>query len=108
MERRLDPLSPPMQVIPAIDLLDGQCVRLHQGDYDQVTRFHADPLAQALEWQRQGAERLHLVDLDGARLGSPVNETHVLAITRAPRAPVQPGGGGPPARRPAPRLARGP
>ncbi|MEY3735416.1 MAG: 1-(5-phosphoribosyl)-5-[(5-phosphoribosylamino)methylideneamino]imidazole-4-carboxamide isomerase [Cyanobacteriota bacterium] len=93
MEARFDPLLLPMQVIPAIDLLDGQCVRLHQGDYDQVTRFHADPLAQALEWQRQGAERLHLVDLDGARLGSPVNETHVLAITRALEIPVQLGGG---------------
>ena len=43
-----------MHVIPAIDLLDGQCVRLHQGDYDQVTRFSADPVAQALDWQRQG------------------------------------------------------
>ena len=83
----------PMQVIPAIDLLDGQCVRLHQGDYDQVTTFHADPLAQALDWQRQGAQRLHLVDLDGARLGSPVNESHVLAITRALDIPVQLGGG---------------
>lgn len=82
-----------MQVIPAIDLLDGQCVRLHQGDYDQVTRFHADPLAQALDWQRQGAQRLHLVDLDGARLGSPVNESHVVAITRALDIPVQLGGG---------------
>ena len=45
-----------MQIIPAIDLLDGHCVRLHQGDYDQVTRFNDDPVAQALEWQRQGAQ----------------------------------------------------
>ena len=44
-----------MQIIPAIDLLQGSCVRLHQGDYDQVTRFSEDPVAQALEWQRQGA-----------------------------------------------------
>ena len=43
-----------MQIIPAIDLLQGSCVRLHQGDYDQVTRFSEDPVAQALEWQRQG------------------------------------------------------
>ena len=50
-----------MQIIPAIDLLQGSCVRLHQGDYDQVTRFSEDPVAQALEWQRQGASRLHLV-----------------------------------------------
>jgi phosphoribosylformimino-5-aminoimidazole carboxamide ribotide isomerase len=82
-----------MQVIPAIDLLDGHCVRLHQGDYDQVTRFSADPVAQALAWQEQGAERLHLVDLDGARSGEPVNDTVVRAIVAALRIPVQLGGG---------------
>lgn len=54
-----------MDVIPAIDLLAGRCVRLHQGDYSQVTTFSEDPLTQALDWQRQGARRLHLVDLDG-------------------------------------------
>ncbi len=82
-----------MQVIPAIDLLDGQCVRLHQGDYDQVTRFSDDPVAQALSWQSQGAERLHLVDLDGARSGLPVNDAVVRAIVAALRIPVQLGGG---------------
>jgi len=82
-----------MQVIPAIDLLDGQCVRLRQGDYDQVTRFSDDPVAQALSWQRQGAERLHLVDLDGARSGEPVNDAVVKAITAALAIPVQLGGG---------------
>ncbi|MFM7549281.1 MAG: 1-(5-phosphoribosyl)-5-[(5-phosphoribosylamino)methylideneamino]imidazole-4-carboxamide isomerase [Cyanobacteriota bacterium] len=82
-----------MQVIPAIDLLDGQCVRLHQGDYDQVTRFSDDPVAQALSWQRQGAERLHLVDLDGARSGQPLNDAVVNAITAALAIPVQLGGG---------------
>lgn len=89
------PLPPrrPMQVIPAIDLLDGQCVRLHQGDYDQVTRFSDDPVAQALSWQRQGAERLHLVDLDGARSGQPLNDAVVKAITAALAIPVQLGGG---------------
>ncbi|MEY2748622.1 MAG: 1-(5-phosphoribosyl)-5-[(5-phosphoribosylamino)methylideneamino]imidazole-4-carboxamide isomerase, partial [Cyanobacteriota bacterium] len=70
-----------MQIIPAIDLLDGHCVRLHQGDYDQVTRFSDDPVAQALAWQAQGAERLHLVDLDGARSGQPINDQAVKAIT---------------------------
>jgi phosphoribosylformimino-5-aminoimidazole carboxamide ribotide isomerase len=85
--------SRPMQVIPAIDLLDGHCVRLHQGDYDQVTRFSDDPVAQALAWQRQGAERLHLVDLDGARTGKPVNDQVVKAITASLRIPVQLGGG---------------
>ncbi len=82
-----------MQVIPAIDLLDGQCVRLHQGDYGQVTRFNDDPVAQALAWQEQGAERLHLVDLDGARSGEPVNDGVVRAITTALSIPVQLGGG---------------
>jgi phosphoribosylformimino-5-aminoimidazole carboxamide ribotide isomerase len=87
------PPSRPMQVIPAIDLLDGQCVRLHQGDYDQVTRFSDDPVAQALSWQEQGAERLHLVDLDGARTGEPVNDAVIRAVTAALAIPVQLGGG---------------
>ena len=82
-----------MQVIPAIDLLDGQCVRLHQGDYDQVTRFSDDPVAQALSWQQQGAQRLHLVDLDGARTGEPINDSAIKAITAALDIPVQLGGG---------------
>lgn len=82
-----------MEIIPAIDLLGGQCVRLHQGDYDQVTRFSDDPVAQALEWQRQGASRLHLVDLDGARSGEPTNDRVVKAITSALSIPVQLGGG---------------
>ena len=82
-----------MEVIPAIDLLDGQCVRLHQGDYEQVTRFSDDPVAQALAWQEQGASRLHLVDLDGARSGEPVNDAVVRAITAALAIPVQLGGG---------------
>ncbi len=82
-----------MQVIPAIDLLDGHCVRLHQGDYDRVTRFSDDPVAQALAWQRQGASRLHLVDLDGARRGEPANDAVVKAITAALDIPVQLGGG---------------
>ncbi|MEY3464055.1 MAG: 1-(5-phosphoribosyl)-5-[(5-phosphoribosylamino)methylideneamino] imidazole-4-carboxamide isomerase [Cyanobacteriota bacterium] len=87
------PQRRPMQVIPAIDLLDGQCVRLHQGDYDQVTRFSDNPVAQALSWQHQGAERLHLVDLDGARTGQPVNDSAIRAITAALAIPVQLGGG---------------
>ena len=82
-----------MEIIPAIDLLDGQCVRLHQGDYGQVTRFSDDPVAQALSWQAQGARRLHLVDLDGARSGEPVNDASVRAITAALQIPVQLGGG---------------
>jgi phosphoribosylformimino-5-aminoimidazole carboxamide ribotide isomerase len=82
-----------MDVIPAIDLLEGRCVRLHQGDYGRVTRFGEDPVAQALDWQRQGARRLHLVDLDGARRGEPVNDASVRAIVAALTIPVQLGGG---------------
>ncbi|MEB3324570.1 MAG: 1-(5-phosphoribosyl)-5-[(5-phosphoribosylamino)methylideneamino]imidazole-4-carboxamide isomerase [Cyanobacteriota bacterium] len=82
-----------MDVIPAIDLLEGRCVRLHQGDYRQVTTFSENPIAQALEWQRQGAQRLHLVDLDGARRGEPVNDGAVRSITAALSIPVQLGGG---------------
>ena len=82
-----------MEIIPAIDLLGGACVRLHQGDYNQVTRFSDDPVAQALSWQNQGASRLHLVDLDGAKSGDPVNDASVRAITNALSIPVQLGGG---------------
>ena len=87
------PLFGPMEIIPAIDLLDGACVRLHQGDYDQVTRFSDDPVAQALSWQSQGAKRLHLVDLDGAKRGEPANDAAVRAIANALDIPVQLGGG---------------
>lgn len=82
-----------MQIIPAIDLLGGSCVRLHQGDYDKVTRFSDDPVAQAVQWQDQGAQRLHLVDLDGARSGEPANDGAIRAITSALTIPVQLGGG---------------
>jgi phosphoribosylformimino-5-aminoimidazole carboxamide ribotide isomerase len=82
-----------MEVIPAIDLLGGQCVRLHQGDYDRVSRFSDDPVAQALAWAGQGAPRLHLVDLDAARSGAPVNDAVVREIVRAVSIPVQLGGG---------------
>jgi phosphoribosylformimino-5-aminoimidazole carboxamide ribotide isomerase len=82
-----------MDVIPAIDLLDGQCVRLRQGDYDRVTRFSDDPLEQALSWEKQGAGRLHLVDLDAARSGQPHNDAVIRRITAALSIPVQLGGG---------------
>lgn len=82
-----------MDILPAIDLLDGRCVRLHQGDYQQVTHFSDDPVAQALSWQQQGAARLHLVDLDGARSGTPVNDSIVRSIVNTLSIPVQLGGG---------------
>ena len=62
-----------MQVIPAIDLRGGRCVRLYQGDYAQETVYSDDPTQTALRWVDMGAERLHIVDLDGAKDGSPAN-----------------------------------
>jgi phosphoribosylformimino-5-aminoimidazole carboxamide ribotide isomerase len=78
---------------PAIDILDGSAVRLVRGDFDRSTRYAADPLDAALAWQRAGAERLHVVDLDGARAGSPVNLEHVRRIVTETELPVQLGGG---------------
>ena len=60
-----------LQIIPAVDVLDGKVVRLMHGDYDRVTVYGEDPIAQALEWMIQGAELVHVVDLDGARSGDP-------------------------------------
>ena len=62
-----------MEIIPAIDCIDGKCVRLTQGDYAQKTVYHDDPLDVALEFERAGIKRLHLVDLDGAKAGKVVN-----------------------------------
>ena len=82
-----------MIVIPAIDLLDGKAVRLRQGDYDQVTVYNEDPAAQARLWAEGGAEWIHVVDLDGARSGAPVNLDAVALITQATAAWVELGGG---------------
>lgn len=82
-----------MQIIPAIDLRGGHCVRLQQGDYDRETIFGEDPGAMAAHWQAEGAERIHLVDLDGAKAGKPVNVEAVQAILRAVGVPCQLGGG---------------
>jgi len=82
-----------MILFPAIDLKNGQCVRLRQGDMGQVTLFNADPADQAGKFVREGAEWLHLVDLDGAFAGAPVNAAAVEAILRAIKIPVQLGGG---------------
>lgn len=82
-----------MEVIPAIDLRAGQCVRLYQGDYDQATVFDPDPVAVARRWVAAGARRLHLVDLDGAFQGAPQNRAAVEAIGRAVTVPIQLGGG---------------
>ena len=69
-----------MLLIPAIDIKDGHCVRLRQGDLtSNITVFNTDPVAQARHWVELGAERLHLVDLDAARSGKPVNSAAVCA-----------------------------
>ncbi|HEV3020936.1 MAG TPA: 1-(5-phosphoribosyl)-5-[(5-phosphoribosylamino)methylideneamino]imidazole-4-carboxamide isomerase [Pirellulales bacterium] len=82
-----------MQIWPAIDLRGGKCVRLRQGDYHRETVFGNDPAAMARLWVDQGAECLHLVDLDGARDGRPVNLDGVRAILAAVDAPCELGGG---------------
>jgi phosphoribosylformimino-5-aminoimidazole carboxamide ribotide isomerase len=78
---------------PAIDIRGGHAVRLVQGDYDRETAFDADPLDAAVRWVDQGARALHVVDLDGARAGAPVNIEHVARICDAVEVPVQVGGG---------------
>ena len=83
-----------MLIIPAIDLKDGACVRLKQGRMEDDTVFSNDPIGVAAQWVAQGARRLHLVDLNGAFAGEPVNGEIVRAIaTRWPQLPVQIGGG---------------
>jgi phosphoribosylformimino-5-aminoimidazole carboxamide ribotide isomerase len=84
-----------MLLIPAIDLKDGKCVRLQQGDMGAATTFGDDPAAMARRWLGAGARRLHLVDLNGALAGRPVNEAAVKAVVRAvgDQIPVQLGGG---------------
>lgn len=82
-----------MEVWPAIDLRGGYCVRLKQGDYARETVFGEDPAAMARHWVELGAERLHLVDLDGAREGRPANLDSVRAIVEAARVPCELGGG---------------
>ena len=81
-----------MIVIPAIDLLGGRCVRLRQGDYARATTFHDDPTLPAKEFVKHGADRLHLVDLDGAKAGKPINEAgpsipvEILGLSDVPAA----------------------
>jgi len=83
-----------MLIIPAIDLKDGQCVRLRQGRMDDSTVFSDDPVAMAKQWVDAGCKRLHLVDLNGAFAGEPVNGEVVKAIAQAyPELPLQIGGG---------------
>jgi phosphoribosylformimino-5-aminoimidazole carboxamide ribotide isomerase len=81
------------EVIPAIDIRGGKCVRLFQGDYDRETVFADDPVEMARRWEGEGATRLHVVDLDAARSGEPVNLPIIARIAAALSIPVQTGGG---------------
>ena len=82
-----------MEVIPAIDIKGGKCVRLRQGEFTQVETYSEDPVKFALRWQQEGAKRLHIVDLDGARVGMPQNLDAVRQILRRVTIPIQLGGG---------------
>jgi phosphoribosylformimino-5-aminoimidazole carboxamide ribotide isomerase len=82
-----------MLIYPAIDLLGGRCVRLQQGDYTRETVFSDDPAAIAKQWVQQGTDRLHIVDLDGAKDGMPVNGPAIRKIAESVQVPLQLGGG---------------
>lgn len=80
-------------VYPAIDIRDGKCVRLVQGDYARETIYNDNPVEVAKSWEAQGGEFIHLVDLDGAKAGHPVNDKLIGEIARSVQVPVQVGGG---------------
>ena len=80
-------------VFPAIDLRGGKCVRLKQGDFGRSKEYDADPIERAREWERQGARAIHVVDLDGAKTGRPVQLDLVGRMARAVNVPLQVGGG---------------
>ena len=82
-----------MDVIPAIDLLEGRCVRLYQGDYERSQIFNDNPANVAKQWVEQGATWLHVVDLDGAKIGKVVNHKAIESILQAVSVPIQVGGG---------------
>jgi phosphoribosylformimino-5-aminoimidazole carboxamide ribotide isomerase len=82
-----------MILLPAIDILDGKAVRLDRGEFDKRTEYDADPLDAAVRWVEAGARALHVVDLDGARSGAPVNVDHLRRISQQAGVPVQVGGG---------------
>lgn len=82
-----------MEIIPAIDIIDGRCVRLVQGRFDQETVFSDNPVEMAVKWADQGAKRLHVVDLDGARMGKTHNLKVLEKIVKSINIPVQTGGG---------------
>jgi Phosphoribosylformimino-5-aminoimidazole carboxamide ribonucleotide (ProFAR) isomerase len=80
-------------IIPAIDIKDGKCVRLAQGDFDRVTLYADNPVEMALTWAQKGAELIHVVDLDGSVAGLPRNAEIILEIVKKISIPIQVGGG---------------
>ncbi len=82
-----------MILLPAIDLIDGRCVRLYQGDYDRVTTYADDPVEVARRWQEAGARWLHVVDLDGAKAGRPLNIPSIERLCRETTLQIEVGGG---------------
>ncbi len=82
-----------MKIIPAIDIKSGKCVRLWQGSFNRVDVYGDNPVEMALKWEREGAGMLHVVDLDAAVTGKPVNKDHITDILKHVRVPVQVGGG---------------
>lgn len=82
-----------MRIYPAIDIIDGACVRLVQGDYSKKTKFADDPIDVALRWQRLGGEFIHIVDLDGAKSGTMPNFELISKIAKAVDVPIEVGGG---------------
>ncbi len=86
-------MKPGFTVYPAIDLREGRCVRLKQGDFDRQKEYDADPVGRAREWERRGARAIHVVDLDGAKEGRPVQLDLIRALAGSVNVPLQVGGG---------------
>lgn len=82
-----------MILFPAIDIRDGKCVRLVQGDYGKEMIYHDSPAEMAKQWERQGATYIHVVDLDGAKTGNSLNKKAISEIVQSVSVPIQVGGG---------------
>lgn len=82
-----------MEVIPAIDIIEGKCVRLTRGEFDKKVVYSDDPIDIAIQWESKGADRIHIVDLDGAKLGRPMNGDIIKKIIQKVSIPVEIGGG---------------
>src|SRR5690625_7427085 len=82
-----------MIIFPAIDILQGKCVRLIQGDYNREIVYSDSPVDMAKKWQQKGAQFIHIVDLDGAKSGHSINESIIIEIAKTVKIPIQVGGG---------------